>query len=174
MTCKRSVRNWESFGKSTTNSPVLPRAGKKEQKPLHLHCTNRSLEKNRATPTPHTSESFSVSPSAPTHERQRAGGAPSQDATLHLCRQNSRSIPAEHAKATVPSLGSPMGFPLLLTVVGWDFLFFPFFGGFLLPVFPRRATSPQGSTPGARSHWGPLPQQITAMVLLRLLLGAPH
>lgn len=29
MTCRRSVKNWESFGKSTTSSLVLPRAGKK-------------------------------------------------------------------------------------------------------------------------------------------------
>lgn len=47
-------------------------------------------------------------------------------------------------------------------LVGIFFFFFPFFGGFLLPVFPRRATSPQGSTSGARSHRGPLPTAVNS------------
>lgn len=86
---------------------------------------------------------FSVSPSAPTRERPRAGGAPSQDAALNVCGEKSRGVLAERAKAPPPSLGSSMDFPLFLTVAGW--VCCPFFLVFFFQCSLVEPTLPEGA-----------------------------
>lgn len=54
-----------------------------------------------------SSQPFLLPSFAPTWEHPRAGGLPTR-MPPRICRQNGRGVLAEHAKAALPSLGSPM------------------------------------------------------------------
>lgn len=100
-----------------------------------------------------SSQPFLLPSFAPTWEHPRAGGLQTR-MPPRICRQNGRSVLAEHAKAALPSLGSSMASHCFLRwLVGFSLGrgdCFWFFGVFLVLFFQCslvEPTLPKGAPP---------------------------